>query len=186
MAIPRWLIRLLCWSVALIFTAVAAWYGPMVTAAGWRAVHPRGWVNYRGLRVLVPWPWISDMDTVEGEQAVSPEGISLKRMASTTVRHKAAQSIFITVISPDPGLTAEQQMAGWMNAFRVTHPGSEFDETTPVAIPAGSKCLSARDPGGEQDVVWTCISVKGGWVANFEGRTSEEPVFFRVVENLKR
>jgi hypothetical protein len=186
MAIPRWLIRLLCWSIALIFVAVAAWYGPMVTAAGWHVLHPRGWVNYRGLHVRVPWPWISDVDTEKDEQtAAFPEGISLKKMASTTVRHAPAQSIFITVISPDPGVTAEQQTAAWVDAFRATHPGSHFDETTAAAIPAGSTCLSARKQGDDRDVVWTCISVRDGWVANFEGHASEVPVFFRVVAALK-
>src|SRR5271154_3465658 len=111
MAIPRWLIRLLCWSTALIFVGVAAWYGPMVTAAGWRIVHPRGWVNYRGLHVRVPWPWISDVDTEKDEPTASPEGISLKKMASTTIPHKPSQTIFITVISPDPEKSAEDQTA---------------------------------------------------------------------------
>jgi hypothetical protein len=189
MAIPKCLIRPLCWSVALVLVGVAGWYSPILGAAGWHLFHPRGRVNYHGLHVMVPWPWTADMQfdpETDAPGSAAPQGILLKNAPFTMAWHEPAQTIFLTVISSDSGVSAEQQTAGWMGSFRATHPGSEFDEKPSAAIPAGSTCLSARNPGDAQDVVWTCISVKGGWVADFEGRTSEEPVFFRVVENLKR
>jgi len=161
----------------------------MLTAAGWRLFHPKGSVSYHGLHVIVPWPWTADSqfdsELETAEDPATPQGLLLKRMPFAMARHEPAQTIFVTVISPDPGVTAEQQTTGWMSSFRATHTACQFDEMTPSSIPEGSKCLSARNHEDEQDVVWTCISVEHGWVANFGGHTSEEPVFFRIVENLK-
>jgi hypothetical protein len=185
MTTPRWPIRALIWGVAAAAAAVAGWYGPTVTAATWHVFHPTGWVSYRGLRVKVPWPWVSDVDAVEADPTVAPEGIAIKRTAYTMARRQSAQAIFITVISPEPDLSPEQQVASWMNNFRATHPGREFDETPPVAAPPGASCLGAR-PGDEHDIVWTCISVSGGWIAVFEGHARDEPTFFRIVADLKR
>ncbi len=186
MPTPRWPIRALRWLAAVIVVAVAAWYGPTVTAAGWHVFHPSGWVDYRGLQVMVPWPWISDVDAVEANPTVSPEGIALKKAAHTMARREPAQAIFITVISPEQGQSPEQQASSWLNSFRESHPGREFDDAPPVAIPAGARCLGARRPADDRDVVWTCISVSGGWVAGFEGHAREEPTFFRIVADLKR
>ena len=175
---PRWLMRALSWIAAAAVAAVAGWYGPTVTAAGWRVFHPRGWVSYRGLQVTVPWPWVSDVDAEEANPTVSPEGIAMKKMAYTMAHRQAAQAIFITVISPEPGLSSEQQVAGWMNSFRETHPGWEFEATPPVPVPSGATCLGARKPADNDVVMWTCISVDGGWIAGFEGRGGDEPTFF--------
>jgi len=186
MTTPRWPIRALIWIAAAAVVAVAGWYAPTVTAAGWHVFHPRGWVTYRGLQVVVPWPWVSDVDAVEADPTVSPEGISMKKTAYTMAHRQPAQTIFITVISPEPGLSPEQQVARWMESFRAAHPGREFDATPPVAIPPGASCLGAQRPGDDRDVVWTCISVSGGWVAGFEGHAREESTFFRIVADLKR
>jgi hypothetical protein len=186
MAIPNWLIRALCWTLAIVSVTVAAWYGPMLTAAGWHVFHPSGRVVYRGLHVMVPWPWVSDADgdSMKADPTAAPDGISLKEMAHTAVHREPAQTMFITVITPDPGVSAEEQTERWLESFRATHPGSEFEEKVPVAIPTEAKCLGAHRLPDSHGIVWTCISVKGGWVANFEGHTDQEPVFFRVVAAL--
>ncbi len=186
MKIPAWLIRALRWSLGLALAAVAGWYSPALTAAGWHVFHPHGWVEYRGLHIRVPWPWTAeDTEAIDGDPTVTPLGIALRKMPYEMIRRLPRQSIFVTVISPDPGVSAEEQTKRWMEMFRESHPGARFG-TAAVAIPAGASCLSASNDSSPDDVVWTCISVSGGWVANFEGRKRGEPVFFQVVTDLKR
>jgi hypothetical protein len=195
-----WPIRSLRVLVAAAIVAGAAWYSPWIEAAGWRVFHPGGRVSYRGLRVLVPWPWTANEEAVKAEAAVSPQGILLRRTPYTLQRRSLNQSIFVTVISADPGVSAARQQDGWLEMFRATHPGASFEGRTlasggAASSPAAS-CLSARYPAtsdgaspegaGAQGVVWTCISVENGWVANFEGRDGDADVFFRVVGSLKR
>ncbi len=184
--IPVWLSRTMLVVAALGLVGVSGWYSPIVTASLWRVFHPQGRVNYRGLYVRVPWPWIADNEAGEDDEMATPQGLGLRRMPPTIIHRLPPQSIFVTVISPDPGVTAQQQTNLWMKMFRQTHEGAKFVETTPVAIPDGASCLRADNPSNSRDVVWTCISVKGGWVANLEGRRSDEPVFFEVIGGLKR
>jgi hypothetical protein len=184
--IPTWLIRTVLAIAALGLVGVSGWYGPIVTASLWRVFHPKGWVDYRGLYVRVPWPWIADPEGVRDDEMATPQGLGLRRMPQTVIHRLPPQSIFVTVISPDPGVTAEQQTRQWMAMFRRTHAGAQFAESTPVAIPDGASCLRANTPSNARYVVWTCISVKEGWVANLEGRPSDEPVFFEVIGGLKR
>jgi hypothetical protein len=139
-----------------------------------------------GLLVRVPWPWVADTDAIREDPTVTPQGLALKKMPPTLTGRVPPQSLFVTVISPDPGVTAEQQTAQWMKIFRDTHPGAEFEAATPVAIPGGASCLSADVHAKAEDVVWTCISVSGGWVANFEGHQRDERVFFEVIRGLRR
>jgi hypothetical protein len=184
--ISAWLIRPLVAVAVLGLVGVSGWYSPIVTASLWRVFHPQGRVQYRGLSVRAPWPWIADTETDEDDEMATPQGLGLRRMPPTMIHRLPPQSIFVTVISPDPGITAEQQTSLWMKMFRQTHAGAKFAETPPVAIPDGASCLRADNPSNSRDVVWTCISVKGGWVANLEGRQSDEPVFFEVIGGLKR
>jgi hypothetical protein len=183
---PRWLTRTLLAIAVLGLAGVSGWFSPIVTASLWRVFHPRGWVDYRGLYVHVPWPWIADTEGAQDEEMATPQGLGLRRMPQTMIHRLPPQSIFVTVISPDPGLTAEQQTDQWMKMFRQTHAGVGFAETTPVAIPEGASCLRAISQSTPRDVVWTCISVSGGWVANLEGRRSDESVFFEVIGGLRR
>jgi hypothetical protein len=178
--------RLLRVSLALILVAVACWYSPLVTAGLWHLFHPGGWVSYRGLRIRVPWPWIADTELDSADPTVAPQGLALKKSPTTANRLSAGQLIFVTVISPDPGTTAEQQTSEWMRSFRETHPGRAFSDRTPVALPSGASCLQARSRQQNKEEVWTCISVENGWVSNFEGRPGEETAFFEIVRNLKR
>jgi hypothetical protein len=183
MTTVRWQIRVLEIAVATVFVGVAGWYSPLITAAGWHVFHPHGRIEYRGLRVLVPWPWTAESDP---DPTVSPEGLGLKRMPFTMDRRLPVQAMFVTVISPDPGKTVAQQTDEWMEAFRATHPGAIFDNATLAPLPAGAHCLSAHSHWIPGQVVWTCISVEAGWVADFEGETSDAPSFFRIVTGLKR
>jgi hypothetical protein len=186
MTTPRLPIRALRVLGAFALAGVVGWYSPWITASLWRVFHPGGQVKYRGLQVQVPWPWVADTDANREDPTVTPQGLALKKLPPTMNHRLPPQSLFVTVISPDPGLTAEEQTAQWMKMFRETHPGAEFAAGTPVAIPAGASCLSATSVDKPNDVVWTCISVKQGWVANFEGRKHDEAVFLEVVRGLKR
>jgi hypothetical protein len=184
--LPVWLSRTLLVAAALCIVVVAGWYSPIITASIWHVLNPRGWVRYRGLSVRVPFPWIADNEVTGEDPSVTPEGLALRKLPPTMVHRPSPQSMFVTVISPDPGVTAEQQTEQWMKMFRETHPGAEFEAATSVAIPAGASCLRATNSSKPNDVVWTCISVGQGWVANFEGHRRDEPAFFEVIEELKR
>ena len=180
--IPGWLIRTVLAIAALGLVGVSGWYSPIVTASLWRVFHPRGWVDYRGLYVQVPWPWIADAEDDGEDPTLTPQGLALRKMSRTSIHRLPPQSMFVTVISPDPGLTAEQQTNQWLEAFRESHPGAEFE----TATPNGASCLRAVSRSNGRDVVWTCISLNGGWVANLEGHPSDEPAFFEVIGGLKR
>jgi hypothetical protein len=171
--------------LASVLVAAAGWYSPLLITAGWHALHPRGWVEYRGLRIHAPWPWTADSDWVRADPTVVPQGLSLKKSAYTLDRTAAADMIFVTVILPDPGFTAMKQADGWLTSFRATHPDSIFDSRAPMAIPAGATCLSARNHWNRRSVVWTCISVSGGWEADYEGSDAGEPVFFGILNGLR-
>jgi hypothetical protein len=186
MTTPRLPIRALRVLGAFALAGVVGWYSPWVTASLWRVFHPQGRVEYRGLRVKVPWPWIADTDALRADPTLVAQGLALKKMPPTMTQRLPPQSLFVTVISPDPGVTADEQTEQWLNIFRGAHPQAEFRAGTPTAIPAGASCLSAVYLDKPTEAVWTCISVKQGWVANFEGQRRDEPVFLEVVGGLKR
>jgi len=189
--IPLWLVRALSLSGALVVVAFSGWYAPWITASSWHIFHPRGAVEYRGLHIEVPWPWIADTETVDADPTATPQGLSLRKLPPNMLRPTPPQSIFVTVISPDAGVTPEEQTRRWLAIFRDSHPGASFDSATPVPLPAGASCLSAdvhaRPVRAKpNDVLWSCISVDAGWVANFEGHARDEAAFFRVVRGLRR
>jgi len=186
MAFPRLQIRVARVFLAGVLVVAAGWYSPLLITAGWHVFHPRGWVEYRGLHVRVPWPWTADIDSVNSDPTLTPQGLSLKKSTYTLDRSAAADGIFVTIVTPDPGVSAAQQTDAWMTSFRATHPGSVFDARAPMAIPAGASCLSARNHWNGRGVVWTCISVEGGWEADYEGRDAEEPLFFGILGRLKK
>jgi hypothetical protein len=186
MATSAWPTRLLLWLTTVCLLGAAIWYSPTVTETLWHTFHPRGFIQYRGLRVQVPWPWIADTELTGSDPTITPQGLALRKMAPTIGLRLPPQSLFVTVISPDPGVSPAQQTERWLQAFRETHPGSTFEAARSANVPGGASCMSARDPAAPPGVVWTCISVDGGWVANFEGYEDDVPVFFRVVGNLQR
>jgi hypothetical protein len=186
MVLSQWQIRLGSVMGASLLVAAAGWYSPLLSTAGWHVFHPRGWVNYRGLHVRVPWPWTADIDSVNSDPTLTPQGLSLKKNAYTLGRNVAADMIFVTVVSADPGVSASQQTEAWMTSFRATHPGSIFDSRSSVAAPAGATCLSARNHWSRPSVIWTCISVDAGWEADYEGWDGDEPVFFGIVRDLRK
>jgi len=186
MASPPLQTRVLRVLLALVLVCVAGWYSPLAPAAIWRLFHPTGWVNYRGLRVRVPWPWIANTDATGEDPSAVPQGMALKKTPFAVNHRSMTETIFVTVISQDPGITAEGQTEAWMETFRMTHPGDTFDTQTPKAIPAGASCTVARDDQKQNDAVWTCISIRGGWVANYEGCWAGASEFFDMLTHLRR
>jgi hypothetical protein len=184
--IPGWLARPLLIAVCFVAALVSGWYGPLVTASLWRVFNPGGRVRYHGLLIQVPWPWISDFEEFNAEQTVSPQGFALRRMPRTLFHRLPPQSIFITVISAEPGKTPEQQTMEWLDAFREAHPGASFLTANQTETPAGASCLKAANPATPDDAIWTCISPHGGWVANLEGHPRDEETFFAIVSRLRR
>src|SRR5580698_1602911 len=48
--------------IPLVFLAV--YYAPMLTSLGWHLVHGKA-IDYRGLRVEVPWGWTADLSLMK-------------------------------------------------------------------------------------------------------------------------
>jgi hypothetical protein len=186
MTIPPLSTRVLRVFGALVLVCMVGWYSPFFTAGIWHVFHPTGWVRYRSLHVRVPWPWTADTEVSGEDPSFAPQGLALKKTPFRVDRRTRSDTIFVTVISPDPGVSAEQQTLAWMETFRQTHSEQTVDNRTPEAIPGKANCALARGRRADEDMVWTCISVQGGWVANFEGNRADEPVFFEIVAHLKR
>src|SRR5450759_1030401 len=106
---PHWSIRALRVLLAAICVGIAGWYSPLLAAAGWHLFHPGGKVEYRGLHILVAWPWTVETWSDDREGDGFPQGLSLKKTPFTMDRRLSNESVFVTVISLDPGVTAEQQ-----------------------------------------------------------------------------
>ena len=186
MATPARLIRCYRVALALLCAAIAGWYSPFLATVGWRVLHPRGSVEYRGLHILVPWGWASDFDSLATDNSVVPEGISLRKAHRNLFERGSPQMIFVTVIAPEKGRSAEEQTREWLDDFRASHPGYSFAAAPPAELPHNVNCLSAQDNNQPDFAVWTCISVPNGWVVNYAGRAADVPVFFQVVAALRQ
>ena len=166
----------------MVVVAGTTWYNPVVTAAGWRVFHPSGKILYQNLEIVVPWPWIADIEQVNSESYAAPQGVQLKRHSGTLGRPGPVETIFIDTISPDPHTTSVAQIQKWISSFEGSHPGADFSGSQQVSH---AECIVAHPSISPPERVATCISVADGWVANFEGTQSQLRTFMQVVNSLK-
>jgi hypothetical protein len=168
---------------------LAVYYAPTLTSLGWHVVHG-GAVNYRGLHVEVPWGWTVDLSLMKEDYPANPQGITLQKPPKTlNIESRGPELIYINLLLPDARSTPEQQAEEWKSLFRQSHPSAEFDVAAPSDLPAGTDCLEATPRSGAADLpagaALACVSLQGGWVANYAGSQRDLPLFTRVIGKLK-
>jgi hypothetical protein len=176
---------LLC--IPLIVLAV--YFSPILTSLGWHIVHGRA-INYRGLHVDVPWGWTADMSILKEDFPANPQGITLQKPPKTlNIESRGPELIYINLLLPDDRSTPQQQAAEWQSLFRQSHPVTVFNVGAPPDFPASADCLEATPRTTAKDLpsgaALACISLQGGWLANYAGSQSNVPLFRAVLGDLK-
>lgn len=168
---------------------LAVYYAPTLTSFGWHIIHGKA-VDYRGLHVEVPWGWTADLTSVRDDFPANPQGITLQKPPRTlNIEARGPELIYINLLLPDARSSPQQQAEEWKNLFRESHPGSDFDLAAPASSPAGIDCLEAtpktKERGAPSGAALACISLQGGWLANYAGSGANVPLFMRVIGGLK-
>ncbi|MBV8631956.1 MAG: hypothetical protein JOZ83_13590 [Silvibacterium sp.] len=164
---------------------LAVYYTPLLVSLGWHATHGMS-IDYRGLRVRVPFGWTVVATAAQDDYPENPQGITVEKQPRTlTLESGSAEMMYFNLLLPDPNATQSQQIAEWQNLFRQAHPDSSF-EVAPVAnAPSGMNCLQAIPRTSRSDAALACVSLDHGWVAQFAGSRAHVPVFLQVAATLK-
>ena len=168
---------------------LAVYYSPTLTSLGWHILHGKA-IDYRGLRVEVPWGWTADLSLMKEDYPANPQGITLEKPPKTlNIESRGPELIYINLLLPDARSTPQQQAAEWQSLFRQSHPGAQFDVAPPQGFPASANCLEATPRANAPDVpqgaALACISLTGGWLANYAGSQRNVPLFRNVIAQLK-
>ena len=168
----------------------AVYYSPTLTSLGWHIIHGQA-IDYRGLRVEVPWGWTADLSLMKEDFAANPQGITLQKPPKTlNIESRGPELIYINLLLPDTHSTPQQQAAEWQNLFRGSHPTSDFNLAPPANPPAGADCIEATPRAASGDLpsgaALACISITQGWLANYAGTQNNVPLFLNVVSTLKK
>jgi hypothetical protein len=168
---------------------LAVYYSPALTSLGWHIIHGNA-IDYRGLRVEVPWGWTADLALMKEDFPANPQGITLQKPPKTlNIEARGPELIYINLLLPDGRSTPPQQAAEWKGLFQQSHPGSEFNVAVPANFPQGIDCLEAIPrsaiPDAPTGTALGCISLQGGWLADYAGSHSNVPVFLKVISGLK-
>jgi hypothetical protein len=176
---------LLC--IPLVILAV--YYAPALTSLGWHLLHGKA-IDYRGLHVDVPWGWTADLSLMKEDFPANPQGITLEKPPKTlNIESRGPELIYINLLLPDARSTPQQQAAEWQSLFRQSHPSDEFDIASPQDFPASANCLEATPrataANAPKGAALACISLTGGWVANYAGSQRNVLLFRDVIGRLK-
>jgi hypothetical protein len=176
------------WGPLLLCTPIiclAVYFTPMLVSLGWHATHGMS-INYRGLRVPVPFGWTAVATAAEDDYAENPQGITVERQPMTLAFESGGpEMMYFNLLMPDPKTTPAQQVAEWQNIFRQAHPDSGFDVAPAPGTPSGMDCLQATPRDSRSGAALACVSLKDEWVAQFAGSRQSVPVFFQVASALK-
>lgn len=169
---------------------LTVYYAPVLTALGWHILHGNS-VNYRGLRVEVPWDWSADMSAVKDDFPANPQGITVQKPPKTlALEARGPELIYINLLLPDARSTPQQQAEEWRSLFLQSHPETSFNIAERNNLLPGADCVEATSrPGNPQDersAALACISLSQGWLANYAGLQSNVPVFVKVLSGLKQ
>ncbi|GGG91007.1 hypothetical protein [Silvibacterium dinghuense] len=173
--------------IPIVFAAI--YYAPVLMSLGWHIMHGQA-VDYRGLRVSVPWGWTADLSAVKEDYPANPQGVTLEKPPKTlNIEARGPELMYINLLLPDAHSTSTQQAAQWEELFRESHPASDFSLAVPANLPATAQCLQAT-PRQAQDglhagAAIACVSEKDGWLANYAGSQRNVPLFFQVLDGLK-
>lgn len=175
--------------VLLPFIVLAVYYAPSLSALGWHVLHGRS-INYRGLHVSVPWGWTADLSLIKEDFPANPQGITLQKPPKTLdIESRGPELIYINLLLPDARSTPQQQAEEWQSLFRQSHPGTEFNIASPQEFPGSANCLEATPRAAASDApqgaALACISIAGGWVANYAGSQRNVDLFRDVIGHLK-
>jgi hypothetical protein len=186
-AIPRKgkVFAALCVPVVIL----AIYYAPTLTSFGWHILHGKA-IDYRGLHVEVPWGWTADLTAVKDDFPANPQGITLQKPPKTlSIEARGPELIYINLLLPDARSSPQQQAAEWKSLFSESHSGSDFDVAAPASFPPGTDCLEAtpksKDRSAPTGAALACISLQGGWLANYAGSRANVPLFMSVIGDLK-
>jgi hypothetical protein len=179
----------ICAVLCIPIVCLAVYYSPALTSLGWHVIHGKA-IDYRGLHVEVPWGWTADLSLMREDFPANPQGITLQKPPKTlNIEARGPELIYINLLLPDGRSTPQQQAEEWKGLFRQSHPASDFDVAAPANFPAGIDCLEAapRSAGSDAQTgaALACISLQGGWLADYAGSRGNVPLFLKVIAGLK-
>ena len=164
---------------------VAVYYTPLLASLGWHVMHGMA-INYRGLRVRVPFGWIPDLTPGDDDFPASPQGVTIEKQPKTLGFESAGPELmYFNVLLPDEGTPPDQQVAQWQDLFRSARPASRFDVASLANLPSGMDCLQATPHSSPLSAILACISLKDGWVARFAGSEAHVRLFLDIAADLK-
>jgi hypothetical protein len=176
------------WWLALLCTPIicaALYYTPWLVSLGWHATHGMS-VDYRGLRIRVPLGWTPVTIAAQDDFQANPQGITLEKQAeSFSFEPRGPEMMYFNLLLPDPKTTPSQQVAEWQNLFRQAHPSSVFDLASPAGVPPDMACLQATPLNNRSAAALACVSVKGGWLAQYAGSQANVPLFLETAAALE-
>jgi hypothetical protein len=176
-----WRLLLLC--VPIICLAV--YYTPLLVSLGWHAVHGMS-IDYRGLRVRVPFGWTAIATAAQDDYPDNPQGITVERQPRTLAFDSdGPEMMYFNLLMPDPKTTPAQQIAEWQNLFRQAHPDSSFEVAAPAGLPSGMDCLQATPRNSRSGAALACVSLKDGWLAQYAGSQTHVALFLQTAATLK-
>lgn len=169
---------------------LAVYYAPAMSAMGWHLLHG-GVLDYRGLRVEVPWGWSVAGNDAKDDFPANPQGITMQKPPKTlALESRGPELIYINLLLPDAHSTPQQQAEEWKNLFLQSHSETTFNIAERNNLLPGADCVEATprlgNPQDERSAALACISLSEGWLANYAGLQSNVPVFIKVLSGLKR
>jgi hypothetical protein len=167
----------------------AMYYSPTLTSLGWHVIHGRT-IEYRGLHVNVPIGWTVDLNLMKEDYPANPQGVTLQKPPKTlNIESRGPELMYINLLLPDAQSTPQQQAAQWNDLFRQSHPAKDFNVEALGNLPAGIDCLQALPraniTGAEAGAALACVSLRGGWLANYAGARGNVASFLQVIQQLK-
>ncbi len=164
---------------------VAVYYTPWLVSLGWHATHGMS-VDYRGLRVRVPLGWTAVTTAAQDDFLENPQGVTIeKQPKSLSFESGGPEMMYFNLLLPDSKITPSQQIAEWQDLFRQAHPSSGFDLASPAGVPSDMDCLQATPLNSRAAAAIACISLKGGWLAQYAGSQAHVPLFLEIAAALK-
>ena len=171
--------------ICLPVICVAVYYTPLLVSLGWHVTHGMA-VNYRGLRIQVPFGWTADSAPQKDDFPASPQGITLEKQPETLhFETPGPETMYFNLLLPDSRTTPTQQAAQWESLFRQSHPASDFDMSRLGDLSADMDCIQATPLTSRSAAALACISLKNGWVAEYAGSQAHVPLFLQVAGTLK-
>ncbi|HEX3471140.1 MAG TPA: hypothetical protein VHT28_08140 [Silvibacterium sp.] len=177
-----WLLILICVPVII----VAVYYTPLLMSLGWHVMHGSA-VDYRGLRVQVPFGWVVNATSPADDYPANPQGIMLEKQQKTLGFYSPGpETMYFNLLQPDGRSTPQEQVAEWERLFLQSHPASDFDTAHRNDLSADMDCIEAIPHASHSASAMACISRKHGWVAQFAGSRENVPLFLKTLDGLKQ